>query len=167
MGAHLCLIRCTSASTEHPWLPLPFTSRLRNGRHAVESQRAYSAVSMYRPRPLDEVRIRMRPHQWKGTCFSMSARRSPNLGLELSMQSWGSRSCQTGVAVHILLATAIGVVKTTGSGRMPLHNLVVFNLLHAVVLECQGALDQIVRNERCNIHDIINARLVHAMWRRC
>jgi len=69
--------------------------------------------------------------------------------------------------VHILLLAAIGVVKSSGSGRMPLQSLVVFNLFHTVVLECHGALDQIVRKERCNTHDIINARLVHAMWRRC
>lgn len=43
------------AFTEHPWLPLPFITRLWNGHRAVESERAYSAVAMCRPRPVDEV----------------------------------------------------------------------------------------------------------------
>merc|ERR1719382_1534865 len=50
---------------------------------------------------------------------------------------------------------------------MPLQRLVIYNLFHTVVLECQCALDLMtVRKERCHTHENIDARLVHAMWRR-
>merc|ERR1719221_2577158 len=80
--------------------------------------------------------------------------------LELAMWNLGVRSYQTGISVHILLPTAIGVVKSSGSGQMPLQSLVVLNSFLTAVLECQGALDLTVRKERCSTHDIINARLV-------
>merc|ERR1740121_2066802 len=51
---------------------------------------------------------------------------------------------QTGIAVHILVPTAVGAVECSGSGRTPLQSLVIFNLLHAVVLECLSALGPIV-----------------------
>merc|ERR1712176_1044996 len=77
-----------------------------------------------------------------------------------------NNSNQTGVAVHILLPTAVGAVKSSGSGRTPLH-IIFFSSFHIVVSECQGSLDPIVWKERCNTHVIIIARLVRAMWRRC
>merc|ERR1711920_377975 len=50
---------------------------------------------------------------------------------------------------------------------MPLQRLVIYNLFHTVVLECQCAYDlTIVWKERCHSHENTGARLVHATWRR-
>jgi len=64
---------------------------------------------------------------------------------------------QTGVAVHMLLPTAVGAVKSSGSGRMPLQSLAISYLFHIVVFECQGAPDPTVWKERFSTHGIILA----------
>merc|ERR1711920_1048450 len=66
----------------------------------------------------------------------------PVLGRSLAPPVGGHN--RTGVAVQILLPTALGAVKASGSGRTPSQSLVVSNLFHTVVLGCQGAFDPIV-----------------------
>jgi hypothetical protein len=57
----------------------------------------------------------------------------------------------------MLLPTAVGAVKSSGSGRMPLQSLAISYLFHIVVFECQGAPDPTVRKERFSTHGIILA----------
>jgi hypothetical protein len=74
---------------------------------------------------------------------------------------------QIGVAAHILLPTAVGAVKSSGSGPTPLHSLASLSFFHIVALECQRALDPIVWKEWCHTDAINLARLVNATWWRC
>jgi hypothetical protein len=70
---------------------------------------------------------------------------------------------QIGVAAHILLPTPVGTVKSSGSGRTPLHSLEILSLFRIVALECQGALDPTVWKEACNTGAINLARA----WTGC
>merc|ERR1712113_168791 len=53
-----------------------------------------------------------------------------------------------------LLPTAVGAVKSSGSGWTHLQRLVTLMLFLTVVLECQGALDMIVRKDRYHTHSL-------------
>jgi len=79
------------------------------------------------------------------------------------------RDLELGIPGSILPSVGLSFLHNsnrTGSGRTPLQILAIYNLFHTVVLECQGALDQIVWSER-RTHGTTLARLVHAMRRRC